>query len=83
MLSTPVNTVSVTGNSQLDEKMETPHFGKVAAHNYVHGAELGQLSVNPKNGTNTSPFNRPLRVRLGNKTAKPCNEVHVRRASQL
>ncbi len=53
----------------LDETMaeSTPHASKAAAVLQIDAAELTALSVNPKNGSKTIPFKRPIRVRLGGK----------------
>ena len=45
--------------------MSTPHASKAAALESVDTAELGTLTVNPKNGAKSVPFKRPIRVRLG------------------
>ena len=48
--------------------MSTPHASKAAALESVDTAELGTLTVNPKNGAKSVPFKRPIRVRLGGVT---------------
>ena len=46
----------------------TPHASKAAAVLQIEAAELTALSVNPKNGSKTVPFKRPIRVRFGGKS---------------
>ena len=60
--------VTPVKSAQFEEMAEaTPHASKAAAVLQIEAAELTALSVNPKNGSKTVPFKRPIRVRFGGK----------------
>ena len=57
-----------TGKTDTATAMSTPHASKPAAVLQIDAAELTALSTNPKNGSKTVPFKRPIRARFGGKT---------------
>ena len=61
--------LDLTPATSKDEMTEsTPHVSKAAAVLQIDAAQLTALSTNPKNGSKTVPFHRPIRARLGGKT---------------
>ena len=61
--------VTPVKSAQFEEMAEaTPHASKAAAVLQIEAAELTALSVNPRNGSRTVPFKRPIRVRFGGKS---------------
>ena len=60
-------TITIVKSAQEEMAEATPHCSKSAAVLQIEAAELTALSVNPKNGSKTVPFKRPIRVRFGGK----------------
>ena len=66
-------TITIVKSAQFEDTSRimpeaTPHASKAAAVLQIEAAELTALSVNPKNGSKTVPFKRPIRVRFGRRS---------------